>query len=73
MSNAPIDLGSADDIETVIRLETMIEPLVRYLSAPGYWGYHTLLGNLTQDLFRVQAAIAARKRELKDLEAERDE
>lgn len=40
------DLG-ADRTKDLIRLETLMEPLARYLGSPGDWGYETVLGDLT--------------------------
>lgn len=43
--------------EEVLRLEANLMPLLRYLGAPGDWGYETKLGRLTQVLHGLRSDI----------------
>lgn len=43
--------------DEAIRLEACLMPLVRFLNAPGDWGYETKLGRLTQELHGLRADI----------------
>lgn len=43
--------------DEAVRLEASLMPLLRYLAAPGDWGYGTKLGRLTEVLHGLRAGI----------------
>ena len=58
----PKHLGSANHDE-LIRIETLLAALLRYLNTPGDWAYGSLLGDLT---IAVHGALGAVRRGLND-------
>ena len=55
LCNHPLTRKEADT------LLALIGPVLRYLNAPGDWGYGTQLGTITQDLYTVRAAIQSER------------
>ena len=51
LSSSPLSHDEA------VKIETLLDPLLRYLGSPGDWGYETKLGLMTLELKRLRSEI----------------